>query len=128
MSERVLICGDRNWDNFELILKELSKVQQERGVGVVIEGEAKGADTLGRIAAMRLGIPVMECPANWRKHGLAAGPIRNRHMLTEYKPTLVLAFHNYIENSKGTKDMVNIARAAGVTVQVITEKEKHGTT
>ena len=81
LAERILICGDRNWTNFQLILDTLSKIQQERGIEVVIEGEAAGADTLGRLAAERLGIPVDKFPALWRTYGLKAGPIRNRQML-----------------------------------------------
>jgi YspA, cpYpsA-related SLOG family len=117
--ERVLICGDRNWNDYGTILRELSKVQQSSKVEVVIEGEANGADSFGRAAATVLGIPVLAFPADWRKHGRAAGPIRNRQMLNEGNPTLVLAFHNFIENSKGTKDMVNVARNAGVPVRII---------
>lgn len=122
MAERVLICGDRLWGNFKLVLDELSKVQQERGVEVVIEGTAKGADTCGARAAIRLGIPVLSFPADWRKFGLSAGPIRNKQMLTTGKPTLVLAFHSFIENSKGTKHMVSVAREAGIPVQIIKER------
>ena len=126
MRERVLICGDRNWVHGEIILRELSKVQQMHGVDVVIEGEAKGADTLGRLAAERLGIPVLKFPADWRKFGLSAGYKRNAQMLAEGKPTVVLAFHNFIENSKGTKMMVDLARKAQVPAQIFTEG-KHGT-
>ena len=35
-------------------------------------------------------------------------------------PNLVLAFHDDIESSRGTKNMVAIARKAGVPVEVIT--------
>ena len=122
MSQRVLICGDRNWTNFQVIADTLSKVYAENGVEVVIEGGAKGADTMGAQAAALLGIPVLMFPAQWMQYGKQAGPIRNRKLLTEGKPTLVLAFHNYIENSKGTKDMVNAAKKAMVDVRVITEK------
>ena len=124
LAERVLICGDRNWTNFQLILDTLSKIQQERGIEVVIEGEATGADTYGRVAAERLGIPVDKYLADWRKYGLKAGYVRNMQMLTEGRPTYVLAFHNYIENSKGTKMMVNIARNAGVPAEIITGRDK----
>lgn len=136
MAERVLICGDRNWGIIKsshfsqmqmhankylsIVIEELSKVQQEKGVEVVIEGEAQGADSMGRVAAERLGIEVLKFPADWKKYGRSAGPIRNRQMLKEGKPTLVLAFHGFIENSKGTKDMVEVARAAGIPAQVIT--------
>lgn len=123
LTERVLICGDRNWTNFKLVLEKLREIQQERGVEVVIEGEATGADLMGRTAAAQLGIPVQEFPADWRKHGRSAGPIRNRQMLKEGRPTLVLAFHPFIENSKGTKDMVAVARAAGVPVRIFSGKE-----
>lgn len=119
----VLICGDRNWDNFSLLLKTLSEVQQAEGVALVVQGEATGADTMGRQAAALLGIPERGFPADWRKHGRSAGPIRNVQMLKEGKPTLVLAFHPFIENSKGTKHMVEIAQKAGVPVKIITGRE-----
>lgn len=120
--QRILICGDRNWTNFQVILEALSKEHQRDPVEVVIEGDATGADTMGRLAAERLGIPVLSFPADWRKHGRAAGPIRNRQQLKEGQPTLVLAFHDFIENSKGTLDMVNVARNAGVPAKVITQR------
>lgn len=123
MTERVLICGDRWWRDFQLVLDELSKIQQGPGVEVVIEGEASGADTLGRLAAERLGIPVEKYPADWRKYGLRAGYVRNSQMLKEGKPTLVLAFHNWIEKSKGTRGMVALARNSGVPVQIVTERK-----
>jgi hypothetical protein len=125
LAERVLICGDKAWRNLQLVLDELSKVQQERGVEeVVVEGDIIGAAELGRQAAVRLGIPVTSYPLNWRKYGLRATSVRHAQMLKEGKPPLGLAFHNYIENSKGTKDMVAVARAAGVPVHIITERDK----
>jgi hypothetical protein len=39
MAERVLICGDRNWANLQLILDSLANLRQEKGVEVVIEGK-----------------------------------------------------------------------------------------
>jgi hypothetical protein len=59
--------------------------------------------------------------ANWEKHGLAAGPIRNRQMLTEGKPDLVIAFHENIEKSKGTKNMLELAKQAGVATYLFKE-------
>lgn len=120
--QRILICGDRNWQNFQVILNELSKEHQREPVEIVIEGEATGADTMGRLAADRLGIPVLPFPADWRKHGRSAGPIRNRLQFKEGRPTLGLAFHDFLENSKGTLDMVNVMRKGGVPVRVITQR------
>lgn len=119
MSERILVCGDRLWSDFDTVLKKLSEIQQSKGIEVVIEGEAEGADKIGAAAAVRLGIPVLKFPANWKKYGHNAGPMRNLEMLSEGKPTLVLAFHDFIQNSKGTKHMVNAARNTSVPTEVI---------
>jgi hypothetical protein len=37
-------------------------------------------------------------------------------MLNEFRPTQVVAFHANIEASKGTRDMVELAKAAGIGV------------
>lgn len=83
----------------------------------VIEGEARGADTIGREAADVLMIPVLRYPANWAQFGKAAGPRRNQEMLDKGKPDLVCAFHDDLKNSKGTKDMIRRARQAGIEVR-----------
>jgi hypothetical protein len=119
--ERILICGDRHWTNQRLISQNLLDWASHTVVECVIEGEQKGADIMGRKAAEWLRIPVLRYPADWTKYGKAAGPIRNRQMLSEGKPTVVLAFHNNIAESKGTANMVRIAQAAGLPVQIIRE-------
>ncbi len=37
------------------------------------------------------------------------------------KPDLVIAFHNNLEESKGTKHIVNVARKRGIDVEIIDE-------
>jgi YspA, cpYpsA-related SLOG family len=120
---RVLICGDRNWTDYDLIVRTLEGLGASAPLGhTVIDGVARGADSLGNRAAMTLWprINHMRFPADWRKFGKAAGPIRNRQMLATGRPDLVLAFHDDLEHSKGTADMVRIARQAGVPVRVVT--------
>ena len=114
---RLLICGDRNWTDAKMI----ASVLRELNPRVVIEGEARGADSLARIEAERMGIPVLKFPAEWGKYHRAAGPIRNAQMLREGRPDMVVAFHDDLDSSKGTKHMVGLARKAGVPVRV----EKH---
>jgi len=116
---RVLICGDRNWRDERIIYSWLCKLQ-DWGYTTVIEGEARGADSIARELAEKMGFKVIKFPANWRRYGRAAGPIRNRQMLVEGRPNLVIAFHNDIEHSKGTKNMIEQARKAGI--RVIVEK------
>jgi hypothetical protein len=113
---RVLICGDRHWADQAKIHQALNALE---GVSLVIEGECQGADLLGREVAEALGIPVRPFPADWRRYGRAAGPVRNQQMLDEEQPDQVLAFHPDLARSKGTADMVRRARKAGLPVTVI---------
>jgi len=87
---------------------------------VVIHGAQRGADTIAGEIAEAMGFEVIPYPADWHKHGRAAGPIRNQQMLDEGKPTEVAAFHNDLAHSKGTGDMVRRARRAGLLVMVYT--------
>ena len=113
---RILICGDRNWCDMSIIERELRKFP----VGtIVIHGAAKGADILGGFVADKLGFKVISFPAKWNIYGRAAGPIRKQQMIDEGKPELVLAFHENLGESKGTRDMVSRARGIGIKVNVI---------
>lgn len=114
---RILVCGDRNWNDYDLIAQKLNGIGA--GPHIIIEGEARGADTMGARYAFTLNYTCLAYPADWTKYGRAAGHIRNTQMLVEGKPDLVLAFHDDIENSKGTKNMVNQAKKAGIPVEVI---------
>lgn len=112
---RVLICGDRHWFDWQAIDTYVSLLP----VGsVVIQGEAPGADSAAREAAVAHGYAFESYPADWATYGRAAGPIRNKQMLTEGQPDLVVAFHDDLENSKGTMNMISQARKAGVPVQI----------
>lgn len=84
---------------------------------VIIEGGANGADFLGKVWAKWMLVPVEEFPADWNKHGKAAGPIRNKQMLDEGKPDLVIAF--LAKDSRGTKNMIDQATKAGIPVKVV---------
>lgn len=81
---------------------------------VIIEGDAKGADRAASDWAVCNYSKHEVYPADWQRHGKAAGPIRNRQMLNEGKPDLVVAF----PGGAGTAHMVSIAKVAGVEVIV----------
>jgi len=103
---KILICGDRNWSNREVIKRELSKILGTNHV--VIHGGANGADKLAGEVAKGLGFKVVVFPADWEKYGKVAGMLRNTEMLME-KPELILAFHPDLSQSKGTKGLLKIA-------------------
>ena len=101
---RLLVCGDRYWNDRSAIHSVLSTLKDE--ISLVITGGATGADTLAHQVALELNLPTKVFPADWAKYGRAAGPIRNRQMLTEGQPTCLLAFHNDLTTSRGTKNMI----------------------
>lgn len=117
---KVLICGGREFDDLGLFMTTMSDIQEEldfdgRQPVTIIEGGAKGADFLARCWAKYCGWEHDPYPANWGKYGNRAGPIRNRQMLNEGKPDLVIAF----PGGSGTADMVHISKEAGITVRII---------
>jgi len=82
---------------------------------VIIHGDCRGADRLAGQAAEQLGLTVRAYPAQWDSHGRAAGPIRNQQMIDEEHPDLVIAFHDDLTKSKGTRDMLQRAKRSGIT-------------
>lgn len=111
---KVLVCGDRNWKDRDYIFERLDEMVPLWGISEVIEGCARGADRIAEEWALSRKMWLYHFPAKWDEFGKAAGAIRNRQMLTEGTPDLVIAFHPYLQLSKGTKDMVEIARAANI--------------
>ena len=110
---RLLVCGGRDFSDTKHAYRVLDRLHRARGVDVVIEGDARGADRIAGYWARRNGIDNLKFRADWEKHGVAAGTIRNGQMLAEGKPDLVLAF----PGGRGTADMLRRARAAGLPVQ-----------
>jgi hypothetical protein len=114
--KRILVCGGRDFTDAERICRELDYVREHvGGISMLIHGNARGADKLAGCWAESHGIAVMVFPANWARHGKAAGPIRNSLMLAEGYPDLVVAF----PGGAGTANMVQQANEAGVPVMEI---------
>ena len=110
---RILVCGSRDYANPNKVHEILSRYADQNPV--IIQGEAKGADACGKLAAQVLGLKCESYPADWARHGRAAGPIRNKLML-DTGIDLVLAFWD--GKSNGTRNMMSLARKADVEVKV----------
>lgn len=118
----VLVCGDRNWSDREALYRALDGLHADHRITRLVEGEAKGADTMAREWAETRGVLVDPYPADWKRYGRSAGPRRNTQMLVEGQPNLVVAFHPNIAKSKGTANMVRQASAAGIPVMLFDAK------
>ncbi|WP_200911707.1 DUF2493 domain-containing protein [Mesorhizobium sp. 1M-11] len=114
---RVLVCGGRDYTNRILVWRTLDGLQAIHGRLTIIQGGASGADQLARHWCYRKAHSVLMInePADWRRRGRAAGPIRNQRMIDEHRPELVIAF----PGGNGTADMVERAKAAGIPIQEI---------
>lgn len=115
---RVLVCGGRNFNDPLTLGSWLGGINKNHGpISLLIEGGARGADLMAREFAKWQNIPTKTFPADWDRHGKAAGHIRNKQMLDEGKPDLVVAF----EGGRGTANMIEQARAAGIKVFIATK-------
>lgn len=116
---RVLVCGGRDYADratMERVLMDLSVD------ALLIHGDARGADKLAAEIWDHWVQRTEPHPADWKRHGNAAGPIRNQEML-DSGIDLVVAF----PGGSGTADMVRRAKAAGIEVRLIdtpTEEEQ----
>ena len=119
---RILVCGDRDWTDQEFVWNVLDELQPSH----VIEGHARGADRAAHAwAEQHMPKEALSCrPADWPRYGKPAGPIRNAVMLA-LEPDLVLAFHDHIEMSKGTADMLCKAADKGVLYVLVTHEDEY---
>jgi hypothetical protein len=115
---RVLICGSRGWTAIEPI----RVVLEGYGRGTtLIHGASRGADNIAVGIAKSRGFEIYSFPADWKGKGRAAGPIRNREMLTA-NPEVVWAFKinfDWSLKTGGTENMVKIAKEAGIPTYVV---------
>ena len=117
---RVLVCGGREYDDrasffhfMDRVLKTIGATgENPRRDVVIIHGAAPGADSLADDYGRERGLRIIRYPADWKTHGRSAGPIRNRLMLTDSQPNVIIAF----KGGRGTADMITIGKKAGVPV------------
>lgn len=112
---KVLCCGDRHWNNFQIVRDYLKKLPKDV---TIIYRDSKGADSCVDRAVGELGLKAKKLPANWDDFGFTLDPLLDIEG-KDLKPDLVLAFHNNLKNSRGTAGIVNEAKRRGIKVEVI---------
>lgn len=119
---KVLVCGGRNYDKADVWnwleqnlydrMYDITGVHIRPAIMTIVHGGAQGADEGADDWARSEGYKVQVFKADWKKHGKAAGPIRNQQMIDVGQPDIVIAF----PGGKGTADMVSRTSAPGVPV------------
>ena len=114
--EKVVITGGRKFADDARITADLAALLP-LGLRRVAQGNAKGADALAAAWArrwLRHDGGLAGYPADWDKHGRAAGCLRNVEMLETERPDLVLAYPD--PGSRGTWHCVRKAIEMGIPV------------
>jgi hypothetical protein len=112
---RLIICGGRDFQDHELLHVAVTDWVAQHGCPAeVVTGGQRGADTLAHQLALAEGLPTRVFEADWTRYRKRAGPIRNGEM-ARYAAQGgggCLA----LPGGRGTADMLEQARAAGLTI------------
>lgn len=120
MSRRILVTGSRQWTDrtrLEAVLWNEAFNFVHLGKVTFVHGACpSGADAMAHDWLVRHGQSVFEeaWPADWKRHGKAAGFIRNKEMV-DLGADLCIAFI-VPGKSPGTLHTVSYARGAGIDV------------
>ena len=109
---KTIIAGSRDITDYETVRAAVDASGFH--ISAVVSGKARGVDRLGEQWAREYSVPVKEFPADWNRHGKAAGPIRNRQM-ADYAGALIAIWDG---ESHGTKDMIVQARKNNLMIYI----------
>lgn len=98
---KLIIAGSRDLEPSYGFIMDSIKMLGITNIKEVVSGCASGVDHEGEHWASHASVPIKRFPANWTKHGKAAGPIRNIQM-AEYADCLLLIWDG---ESKGSYSM-----------------------
>jgi hypothetical protein len=108
---RICVCGGRDFNDKQLVYETLDKFLKIRQDIIIVNGDARGADSLATEWAKERNVKCELFPANWEKHKRAAGPIRNKEMI-DSKLDVLVAF----PGGKGTQNMIAQCKKNNVKV------------
>ncbi len=118
---KILVCGGREFEDYELAKSVISEAIKSKSVAhsdvEIVSGHCKGADMLGERYAAEHGTMLKIFEAEWSLYGRAAGPKRNKAMI-DYISTserkMVIAFVS--KNSIGTRNTISQAKKKNLEV------------
>lgn len=117
-----VVCGGREYFNRENIYASLYTINQYYPCKLLIEGGARGPDTISGEWANGNKINHLRVPAQWDFYGSSAGSVRNMEMLCfmgiiDLRPDIVIAF----PGNRGTQDMQNKSWLMDVPVLIVSD-------
>lgn len=116
----LIIAGTRTFNDYELLKKEVLKFIGEEKDITILDGCAEGADRLGRKLAEEMGWSIIRHPANWKRYGSSAGPIRNEEMAQAATHCIIF----WDGKSPGSRSMSHFAEEYGLVTKTVLYMQK----
>ena len=111
----VAIVGSRTWTDAAAIHRVIDRLVEEHAGLTIVSGAASGADRIAAAYARLKAVPVIEHPADWKRHGRTAGAIRNHAIVAD--ADIVIAFWDGV--SPGTRITLDLARRKGIAARIV---------
>ena len=117
---KLLVTGSRNWTSRIIIQTALECLWRDfpDGLNELHHGACPygGADTIAEEVWKEMfpSRPVYRHPANWKKFGKAAGPLRNEEMVKLLDPEIDRGIAFWKDASQGTANCINFMRQYGI--------------
>ena len=114
---KLIIAGGRDLTDYLFLKEKLDHLlsRTEEKIEIVC-GDARGADSLGKLYGKCRNYSIKSFPADWDKYGKSAGYRRNAEM-ADYADHLIAFWDG---KSKGTKHMIDLAKPKGLRSRIIT--------
>lgn len=113
---KVIVAGSRDITDYDIVRKALDEAR-ENGMEVttIIEGGARGVDSMAARYAIEHGIEHIRVPADWKHYGRGAGRKRNEQMAAMGDALIAI----WDGKSRGTRHMIDCARQRSLLMKVI---------
>lgn len=108
MKKRIVIGGCRGYNNYQVFCGYMDNWLAQLGDGdeiIILSGHCSGTDAMAEKYATQNNLELEIYPAEWKRYGKAAGPMRNRLMVEN--SDYVIAFWD--GKSRGTKSLIGYA-------------------
>ncbi len=118
---KLIVAGSRDVTDYGLVASAIDELfRNGMEISAIIDGTARGVDTLASQYANEHGIENIRVPADWKQYGRGAGRIRNIRMAEMGDALLAL----WDGKSSGTRTMIETATKRGIQVHIVYCKDK----